>query len=178
MNEMTAMQQSIFELERIYTKMKQQYDDEIRRLRQELDERDSGSARKTGLGNDGGPPPSIPVANRNYSMGQQAPGFSGIGISAASRSYSTQPSLLSVRDMTNFLDKDPRQKYEIQGQKGGPQLNMRHRDSIPGGISLNPVKGPLPHPTGLDYRHSPYQQRPPPLHGPGPQMAPRAVFFT
>lgn len=80
MGEMTAMQQSIFDLDRIHTKMKQQYDEEIRRLRMELEERGipTGSVRKPAPSGDGGPPPNLSSANRNYSMGGQAPTFAGI----------------------------------------------------------------------------------------------------
>ena len=143
MGEMTAMQQSIFDLDRIHAKMKQSYDDEIRRLRQELEER-GVSVRKPSAIQDG-PPPNLSTANRSYQMGGQAPNFAGMDID------------IILENFSNIIDKDPRRQYDQpqQGPKTTGPPNMRHRDSMTG-ISLNPVKGQpgRQEPQHHEYRHS------------------------
>jgi hypothetical protein len=78
-SEMQAVQQSIFDLDRIHTKMKQQYEEEIKRLRFELEQRgiplpssslpDSRSYRKQSILPEGVPPPNLSSSGRSHGVG-------------------------------------------------------------------------------------------------------------
>jgi glucose repression regulatory protein TUP1 len=76
--EMNAFQQSIFDLERVHSKMKQQYEDEIRRLRHELETRgiplppsniDVRGYRKPSTLPEGIPAPNLSANGRTNTLG-------------------------------------------------------------------------------------------------------------
>ncbi|KAJ3270827.1 general transcription repressor [Terramyces sp. JEL0728] len=155
--EMQAMQQSIYDLDRMHQKIKMQYEEEIMRLRRELESRgipvpppvvqDVRAYRKQSIVPDG-IPPNIPPPQRQPAIG----------------AFGNIPPQQGNYPPPHYQDKqDPshlQKRQKIQDPPSGQRdmapsphhPNMRHRDSIPN-VNLKPVQQQQKRPE--EYRQQP-----------------------
>ncbi|KAI8901863.1 WD40-repeat-containing domain protein [Globomyces pollinis-pini] len=187
-NEVAAMKQSLFELERVYSNSKIQYEEEIIRLRRELESRgiplptantslDARNYRKQSILPDGIPPPNLNNNPRNPNT--QNPPFNN-----SQPPYPPNPNAHPSYQDKAGSERHPKQMklQDNSGQMVGgppPHLQQRHRDSIP---NLKPVQGvpPMQKPRNAEeyrqheFRQSHYNGHVPPHMQSGPPGAPPA----
>ncbi|KAJ3254084.1 general transcription repressor [Boothiomyces macroporosus] len=157
--EMQAIQQSIYDLDRMHQKVKMQYEEEIMRLRRELESRgipipppvvqDVRAYRKQSVVPDG-IPPNIPPTQRQPAIG----------------AFGNLPPQQGSYPPPHYQDKqDPahmQKRQKIQDPPSGQRdmapsphhPNMRHRDSIPN-VALKPVQQQPPQKRPEEYRQQP-----------------------
>ncbi|KAJ3319316.1 general transcription repressor [Boothiomyces sp. JEL0866] len=148
--EMQAIQQSIYDLDRMHQKVKMQYEEEIMRLRRELESRgipipppvvqDVRAYRKQSVVPDG-VPPNIPPPQRQPAIG----------------AFGNLPPQQDKQDPAHM-----QKRQKIQDPPSGQRdmapsphhPNMRHRDSIPN-VALKPVQQQPPQKRPEEYRQQP-----------------------
>ncbi|KAG2186264.1 hypothetical protein INT43_002702 [Umbelopsis isabellina] len=152
--EMNAFQQNLYDMERTQKAVKQQYEEEISRLRQQLDQTRSGHTQMTssshGSQHSQPPPPNI---------GPQSNLFGGIMNAGGSGASASQPGLVAPPQMG---DQPPPPHGGHYSQPQGP--GYAYPPSRSGGPGTpNSQAAPLPSDQGVVKRKSATQPGPAPL---------------
>ncbi|KAI0229172.1 general transcription repressor [Massospora cicadina] len=187
MNEMSAFQQNIYELERAHQKIKQQYEEEIIRLRREIEQRGGHPPGGPGPGHPQHPPPNIghgPSSLFGNLVGVPPQLMDPSQTQQPQQHPSFPPPSSANPSSSHYINGGPPGSQPLtlshpsQLPPGGPSIHMSKRvrseadaaalpmmqpggpgSSMPPGFPSNPNQPPGPHhmPTGMHPSHPPSQ---------------------